>query len=99
MYSEKVMDHFMNPRNVGEIENADGIGEVGNMKCGDIMRIYLKVSDQEVIEDIKFRTFGCGAAIATSSAGSVKGRRRFRPELSQRAFPSCRRKEWVECGW
>ncbi|NLN06889.1 MAG: Fe-S cluster assembly scaffold protein NifU [Firmicutes bacterium] len=76
MYSEKVMDHFMNPRNVGEIENADGIGEVGNMKCGDIMRIYLKVSDQEVIEDIKFRTFGCGAAIATSSAITemVKGK-------------------------
>ncbi|HHX73736.1 MAG TPA: Fe-S cluster assembly scaffold protein NifU [Firmicutes bacterium] len=76
MYSEKVMDHFMNPRNVGEIENADGIGEVGNMKCGDIMRIYLKVNDQEVIEDIKFRTFGCGAAIATSSAITemVKGK-------------------------
>ncbi|NLM46195.1 MAG: Fe-S cluster assembly scaffold protein NifU [Firmicutes bacterium] len=76
MYTEKVMDHFMNPRNVGEIENADGIGEVGNMKCGDIMRIYLKVNDQEVIEDIKFRTFGCGAAIATSSAITemVKGK-------------------------
>ena len=76
MYTEKVMDHFMNPRNVGEIENADGIGEVGNMKCGDIMRIYLKVNDQEVIEDIKFRTFGCGAATATSSAITemVKGK-------------------------
>jgi nitrogen fixation NifU-like protein len=70
------MEHFTNPRNVGEIENADGVGEVGNMKCGDIMRIYLKVNDQDVIEDIKFRTFGCGAAIATSSAVTemVKGK-------------------------
>ncbi|WP_350343554.1 Fe-S cluster assembly scaffold protein NifU [Proteinivorax tanatarense] len=66
MYTEKVMDHFQNPRNVGEIEDADGVGEVGNVKCGDIMRIYLKVEDN-VIKDIKFRTFGCGAAIATSS--------------------------------
>lgn len=76
MYTEKVMEHFTNPRNVGEIENADGVGEVGNMKCGDIMRIYLKVNDQDVIEDIKFRTFGCGAAIATSSAVTemVKGK-------------------------
>ena len=66
MYSEKVMDHFANPRNVGEIENADGIGEVGNAKCGDIMKIYLKI-DNDIITDIKFKTFGCGAAIATSS--------------------------------
>lgn len=66
MYSEKVMDHFRNPRNVGEIPDADGIGEVGNPTCGDIMKIYIKVSN-EVIEDIKFKTFGCGAAIATSS--------------------------------
>ena len=66
MYSEKVMDHFSNPRNVGEIPDANGIGEVGNAKCGDIMRIYLKVKDN-VIEDVKFKTFGCGAAIATSS--------------------------------
>jgi len=66
MYSEKVMDHFRNPRNVGEIENADGIGEVGNAQCGDIMKIYLKVKD-DVIEDVKFQTFGCGSAIATSS--------------------------------
>ena len=65
-YTEKVMDHFANPRNVGEIKNADGVGEVGNAKCGDIMRIYLKVEDQ-VIKDVKFKTFGCGAAIATSS--------------------------------
>ena len=66
MYSEKVMDHFSNPRNVGEIENADGVGEVGNASCGDIMKIFLKVEDN-VIKDIKFKTFGCGAAIATSS--------------------------------
>ncbi len=66
MYSEKVMDHFSNPRNVGDIENADGIGEVGNPKCGDIMKMYLKI-ENNVIVDAKFRTFGCGAAIATSS--------------------------------
>ncbi|MEG2144633.1 MAG: Fe-S cluster assembly scaffold protein NifU [Oscillospiraceae bacterium] len=66
MYSEKVMDHFTNPRNVGEIPNADGIGEVGNAVCGDIMKIYLKISNG-IIEDAKFKTFGCGAAIATSS--------------------------------
>ena len=75
MYSEKVMDHFSNPRNVGEIENADGVGTVGNAKCGDIMRIYLKVEDG-VIVDVKFKTFGCGAAIATSSMATemVKGK-------------------------
>jgi nitrogen fixation NifU-like protein len=67
VYTEKVMDHFRNPRNVGEIENADGVGEVGNAKCGDIMKIYLKV-ENGIIQDIKFQTFGCGAAIATSSA-------------------------------
>jgi nitrogen fixation NifU-like protein len=67
MYTEKVMDHFQNPRNVGEIKDADGVGEVGNMKCGDIMKLYIKVGENEIIEDIKFRTFGCGAAIATSS--------------------------------
>lgn len=66
MYSEKVMDHFMHPRNVGEIENADGVGTVGNAKCGDIMRIFLKVEDG-IITDVKFKTFGCGAAVATSS--------------------------------
>jgi nitrogen fixation NifU-like protein len=76
MYTEKVMEHFTNPRNVGEIADADGTGEVGNMKCGDIMRIYIKVNEQDVIEDIKFRTFGCGAAIATSSVVTemVKGK-------------------------
>ena len=67
MYSEKVMDHFMNPRNVGEIEDASGVGEVGNAKCGDIMKIYIKVDENDVITDVKFKTFGCGAAIATSS--------------------------------
>lgn len=66
MYTDKVMDHFTNPRNVGEIENASGVGEVGNAKCGDIMRIYLDVQDG-IIKDVKFKTFGCGAAIATSS--------------------------------
>lgn len=66
MYTEKVMDHFSNPRNVGEIEDANGVGEVGNASCGDIMKIFLKVEDN-VIQDVKFKTFGCGAAIATSS--------------------------------
>ena len=67
MYSEKVMDHFANPRNVGEIEDASAVGTVGNAKCGDIMRIYLDIDDNHVIKDAKFKTFGCGAAIATSS--------------------------------
>ncbi|MCL2375875.1 MAG: Fe-S cluster assembly scaffold protein NifU [Defluviitaleaceae bacterium] len=66
-YSEKVMDYFMNPRNMGEIENASGVGTVGNAKCGDIMKIYLDIDDEGVIRDAKFKTFGCGAAIATSS--------------------------------
>ena len=76
MYSEKVMDHFQNPRNVGEIENASGVGTVGNAKCGDIMRIYLDVDDDGVIRDCKFKTFGCGAAVATSSMATelVKGK-------------------------
>ena len=76
MYSEKVIDHFSNPRNVGEIENADGVGTVGNSKCGDIMRMYLKVDDNGIITDCKFKTFGCGAAIATSSMATemIKGK-------------------------
>ena len=67
LYSEKVMDHFTNPRNVGKIEDADGIGEVGNAKCGDIMKMYIKVSDDGIIEDVKINTFGCASAIASSS--------------------------------
>jgi len=67
MYTEKVVDYFMNPRNAGKLEDANAIGEVGNPKCGDVMKIYLKINDQEVIEDIRFETFGCAAAIATSS--------------------------------
>ena len=75
LYSEKVMDHFRNPRNVGVIEDADGVGEVGNAKCGDIMKIYLKISD-DIIEDVKFETFGCGSAIASSSMATelIKGK-------------------------
>lgn len=75
MYTQKVMDHFTNPRNVGEIPNADGIGEVGNAKCGDIMRIYLDI-EGNIIKDVKFKTFGCGAAVATSSMVTemVKGK-------------------------
>jgi len=74
-YSEKVMDHFMNPRNVGEIPDASGVGEVGNSKCGDIMKIYLKI-ENDVITDVKFNTFGCGAAVATSSMATelIKGK-------------------------
>lgn len=75
LYSEKVMDHFMNPRNVGVIENADGIGEVGNAKCGDIMKMYLKI-DNDIITDVKFETFGCASAIASSSMATelIKGK-------------------------
>lgn len=75
LYSEKVMDHFMNPRNVGKIEDADGVGEVGNAKCGDIMKIYIKV-DNDIITDVKFNTFGCGSAIASSSMATelIKGK-------------------------
>lgn len=75
MYSEKVMDHFQNPRNVGEILEADGVGEVGNAKCGDIMKMYLKI-EEGIIEDVKFKTFGCGSAIASSSIATelIKGK-------------------------
>ena len=75
-YSEKVMDHFTNPRNVGEIEDANGVGMVGNAKCGDIMKMYLKIDENDVIVDCKFKTFGCGAAIATSSMATelIKGK-------------------------
>ena len=76
MYSEKVMDHFTNPRNVGEIEDASGVGTVGNAKCGDIMRMYLNIDDDGIITECKFKTFGCGAAVATSSMATelVTGR-------------------------
>ena len=76
LYSEKVLDHFSNPRNVGEIEDADGVGEIGNAKCGDIMKMYLKI-DNNIITDAKFKTFGCGAAVATSSMATelIKGNR------------------------
>ncbi|MBS4540049.1 Fe-S cluster assembly scaffold protein NifU [Clostridium sp. D2Q-11] len=75
MYSEKVMEHFTNPRNVGEIEDADGVGEVGNAKCGDIMKMYLKI-ENNIIVDVKFKTFGCGSAIASSSMATelIKGK-------------------------
>ena len=75
LYSEKVMDHFMNPRNVGKIDDADGVGEVGNAKCGDIMKIYIKV-DNNIITEVKFNTFGCGSAIASSSMATemIKGK-------------------------
>ncbi|HHU77916.1 MAG: Fe-S cluster assembly scaffold protein NifU [Caldicoprobacterales bacterium] len=75
MYSEQVMDHFMNPRNVGEIENPDGVGEVGNARCGDIMKVFMKI-ENDIIVDVKFKTFGCGAAIATSSMSTelIKGK-------------------------
>ena len=75
LYSKKVMDHFTNPRNVGKIENADGVGEVGNARCGDIMKIYLKINDDQIIEDVKFNTFGCASVIASSSMATelIKG--------------------------
>ena len=77
LYSDKVMDHFRNPRNLGKLDDADGIGEVGNAKCGDIMRMYIKVDDEGVITDVKFNTFGCGSAIATSSMATelIKGKK------------------------
>lgn len=76
MYTEKVMDHFKNPRNVGELENASGVGMVGNAKCGDIMQIFLDIDENEIIRDVKFKTFGCGAAVATSSMATemIKGK-------------------------
>ncbi|PUU95011.1 Fe-S cluster assembly scaffold protein NifU [Halanaerobium sp.] len=76
MYTEEVMDHFKNPRNVGEIKDADGVGEVGNAKCGDIMKIYLKIDEKDIITDVKFLTFGCGSAIASSSMATelIKGK-------------------------
>ncbi len=76
MYTERVLDHFQNPRNVGDLPDANGTGMVGNAKCGDIMQMFIKVNDENVIEDVKFKTFGCGAAIATSSMATemIKGK-------------------------
>lgn len=76
MYSEKVLDHFSNPRNVGELEGANAIGQVGNSKCGDIMKMYMKINENDIITDVTFKTFGCGAAVATSSMATemVKGK-------------------------
>ncbi len=76
MYSDKVIDHFQNPRNVGEIEDASGVGTVGNAKCGDMMRLYLKINEEQVITDCKFKTYGCGAAVASSSMATemIKGK-------------------------
>ena len=76
LYSKKVMDHFMHPRNVGEMENPSGVGEVGNAKCGDIMRMYLKIDENDIITDVKFKTYGCGTAIASSSMATelIKGK-------------------------
>ncbi len=76
MYSEKVMDHFMNPRNVGELANPSGVGQVGNAKCGDIMKMFLEIDENDIITDVKFQTFGCGAAVATSSMATelIKGK-------------------------
>ncbi|MCD8301227.1 MAG: Fe-S cluster assembly scaffold protein NifU [Clostridiales bacterium] len=88
LYSEKVMDHFQHPRNVGKIDDADGVGEVGNAKCGDIMKMYLKIDENQVITDCKFNTFGCGSAIATSSMATemIKGKKVDEAmELSNRA--------------
>ena len=95
-YSDKVMEHFTNPQNVGEIENASGCGTVGNAVCGDIMRVYLDIDENNVIQDAKFKTFGCGAAIATSSMATVlvKGKTVQEP-LRSRTRPSWR--PWTGC--
>ena len=93
MYSEKVMDHFSNPRNVGEIENASGVGTVGNAKCGDIMRMYLDIDeDTKIIKECKFKTFGCGAAVATSSMATEE-----RPSMKRLKLPIKRLwKHWMD---
>ena len=90
LYSDKVMDHFQNPRNVGKMDDADGVGEVGNAKCGDIMKMYIKVKDG-IITDVKFNTFGCGSAIATSSMATelIKGKK-VEDALEQIGRASCR---------
>ena len=104
MYSDKVWDHFTNPRNVGEIADADGIGEVGNATCGDIMKIYLKING-DIITDVKFKTFGCGAAIATSSMATemIKGKPLSEAlQLTNKAVveaPDCRRSRSTVRSW
>ena len=105
MYSEKVMDHFSNPRNVGQIDNANAVGEVGNAKCGDIMKIYMDIQD-DVIKDVKFKTFGCGAAIATSSMATemVKGKTVDEALALQikrlwRLLTDFRKKNLLLCSW
>ena len=100
MYSDKVMDHFEHPRNVGEIENASGVGTVGNAKCGDIMRIYLDIDENQIIRDVKFKTFGCGAAVATSSMATelVKGKSIYEAHFSKDTITElisiCYQKNW-----
>ena len=101
MYSEKVMDHFQNPRNVGEIEDASGVGTVGNAKCGDIMRIFLDIDDEtHIIKDCKFKTFGCGAAVATSSMATelVIGKDVYKRQGKRRVTENCRRRCEGGCG-
>ena len=106
LYSDKVMDHFKNPRNVGEIPDADGVGEVGNAKCGDIMKMYLKIKDN-IIEDVKFETFGCGSAIASSSMATemIKGKtdrgsaRRVRTRRSWKRSTVCPRTSCTAACW
>ena len=93
MYSDKVMDHFQNPRNVGEIENASGVGTVGNAKCGDIMRMYLDIDDNGIIQDCKFKTFGCGAAVATSSMATELVKGKTIQQVMRRSMAS-RSKDW-----
>ena len=96
LYSDKVMDHFEHPRNVGEIADADGVGQVGNPKCGDIMKMYLKIDDKGVITDVKFKTFGCGSAIATSSMATEMIRGKTIDEAMGLTNAAVRRR-WTGC--
>ena len=102
MYTDKVMDHFEHPRNVGELENPSGMGTVGNPKCGDIMRIYLDIDENQIIRDVKFKTFGCGAAVATSSMATelVKGRTvQEAMAVTNKAVMDCRRLRYTVLYW
>ena len=100
MYTEKVMDHFMHPRNVGEIDNASGVGTVGNAKCGDIMRIFLDIDENQIVRDAKFKTFGCGAAIATSSMATemIIGKS-VQEALEVTNWAVCRRSRCIALCW